>query len=60
MEEKDLKKDLEKLIEEAQSQPGVTELMATYGQLNEVYLASRQYLHGMQPRTVISSSTDTG
>lgn len=59
MEKETLNKDLERLIEEAQSQPGIAELMAVYGQLNEVYLASQQYLYGMQPRTVVSSSTDT-
>jgi hypothetical protein len=43
---------LEKMIAEAQSMPGLMDLMAVYGKLDELMLKSKEYLSVYTPKTI--------
>ncbi|OHB82333.1 MAG: hypothetical protein A3J73_02705 [Planctomycetes bacterium RIFCSPHIGHO2_02_FULL_38_41] len=49
-------KDLEKMISEAQNMPGLIDLMAVYGKLDELMLKSKEYLSVYTPKTISSLS----
>jgi hypothetical protein len=48
--------DLEKMITEAQNMPGIVDLMAVYGNLNELILKSQEYLGIYTPKIISSLS----
>lgn len=48
--------DLEKMITEAQNMPGLVDLMAVYGDLNELTLKSQEYLGIYTPKIISSLS----
>ena len=47
---------LEKMISEAQNMPGLIDLMAVYGKLDELMLKSKEYLSVYTPKTISSLS----
>ena len=51
--------DLEKLILEAQNMPGLINLMAVYGKLDELILKSKEYLSVYTPKTISSLSSSS-
>lgn len=52
-------KDLEKMISEAQNMPGLIDLMAVYGKLDELMLKSKEYLSVYTPKTISSLSSSS-
>ena len=52
-------KDLEKMISEAQNMPGLIDLMAVYGKLDELMLKSKEYLSVYTPKTISSLSNSS-
>jgi hypothetical protein len=50
---------LEKMISEAQNMPGLIELMAVYGKLDELMLKSKEYLSVYTPKTTSSLSSSS-
>ena len=52
-------KDLEKMISEAQNMPGLIDLMAVYGKLDELMLESKEYLKVYTPKTISSLSSSS-
>jgi len=52
-------KDLEKMISEAQNMPGLIDLMAVYGKLDELMLKSKEYLKVYAPKTISSLSSSS-
>jgi len=47
---------LEKIISDAQNMPGIIDLMAVYGKLDELVLQSKEYLNVYTTKTISSSS----
>ena len=52
----EIAEELEKLIREAAKQPGISELMAIYGQYDEYLKQSSEYLAGIRARDIITTS----
>ncbi len=51
--------ELDELIKKAQAEPGIVDLLAVYGQYGEVMEKSREYLVGMKPKIIISTTSGT-
>lgn len=50
---------LEEMISEAQNMPGLIDLMAVYGKLDELMLKSKEYLSVYTPKTISSLSNSS-
>jgi hypothetical protein len=59
MDEPKIKRELDELIEKAQEQPGIADLMFVYGQYDEILQKSREYLEGVKPKVIISASSNS-
>ncbi len=59
MPEEDVDSQFKELLEKAQRQPGIRELMVVYGQYEEVMALSHEYLMGASPKQVISTTSET-
>ena len=59
MDKKKIKLELDELIESAQQQPGIADLMFVYGQYDEMLQKSREYLEGVKPKVIISTSSNS-
>jgi len=59
MSERKIKLELEELIKSAQQQPGIADLMFVYGQYDEMLQKSREYLEGVKPKVIISTSSNS-
>lgn len=59
MPEEDVDSQFEELLEKAQRQPGIKELMAVYGQYEEVMALSHEYLMGATSKHVITTTSET-
>lgn len=51
--------ELDELIRKAQAEPGIMDLLAVYGHYGEIMEKSRNYLVGMKPKTIISTTSGT-
>lgn len=51
--------ELDELIKKAQKEPGIVDLLAVYGQYGEVLEKSREYLAGMEPKTIVSTTAES-
>lgn len=51
--------DYKELIQKAQEQPGIKELMLVYGNYESMIQQSHEYLMGMMPRSIISSNNNS-
>ena len=47
------------MISEAQNMPGLIDLMAVYGKLDELMLESKEYLKVYTPKTISSLSSSS-
>jgi hypothetical protein len=62
MKEKDVSsrsEALERMISEAQNMPGIMDLMAVYGKLDELMLQSKEYLNVYAPKVTSSLSNSS-
>ncbi|HJH25957.1 MAG TPA: hypothetical protein C5S37_04100 [Methanophagales archaeon] len=59
MSERKIKLELDELIKSAQQQPGIADLMFVYGQYDEMLQKSREYLEGVKPKDIISTSSNS-
>lgn len=59
MGESKIKLELDELIKSAQEQPGIADLMFVYGQYDEMLQKSREYLEEVEPKVIISASSDS-
>lgn len=58
-EEEELSLELKDLINRAQKQPGIAELMSVYGQANELMQISNRYLEGLKPKSAVWATSNS-
>ncbi len=51
--------ELDELIKKAQKEPGIADLLAVYGQHKEVLEKSCEYLAGVRPKAIVSTTAGT-
>ena len=50
---------LDDLIKRAQNEPGIADLFSVYGQYEEVIEKSQEYLAGIKPKTIVTTTAES-